>query len=272
MKKVISALILLMLLPLSSEAKDFRGLDSLLTRFYEALLPESVEAKNAEFDNLIGTCLDSLTRQHVALAIFDHYRESKLMGEEEVAIHIFDRWFSDGTVKMTGEMELFDARMFADFNRSTLIGRDAPEVTMTDRKGRPVTLPSKEKTSILFFFDTACAKCQLEMKVLPMILESIDFPVDFYAVYCGSDKKSWRKFRNGFKVRSGCVSVIHLWDPEIETDYLRLYGVISTPKMYITDPQGTVIGRRLEPESLMEMIPVAGAISALYDKHIKDTE
>ena len=60
----------------------YAPLDSLLTQFYGALEREEVSAKNNEFDALIESCRDSLTRQHVALAIFDHYRYSRVMGEE----------------------------------------------------------------------------------------------------------------------------------------------------------------------------------------------
>lgn len=265
-------ILLLLLSALSLRANDYRTLDSLLVQFYDALLPAPVEDKIVEFDRLIESCRDSLTRQHVALAIFDHYKESKLMGEEEVAVHVYDRWFADDSIRMTGDMEKFDAQMFADFNRSTLLGRDAPVITMKDKCGRPVTFPEQGKSAVLFFFDTSCAKCKLEIEVLPRILESVDFPINFYAVYCGSDKRSWRRFRNGFRIKNRYVQVQHLWDPEFETEYLRLYGVISTPKMYLTEPQGSIIGRRLEPESLMEMIPVAGAVQAVYDKHIKNTD
>ncbi len=267
-----AVIILSLLSPILAGGNDYRGLDSLLTQFYETLLPESIEVKTEEFDNLIASCRDSLTRQHVALAVFDHYRDSKLMGEEEVAIHVFDRWFADGSIKMTGEMEKFEAQMFADFNRSTLIGLDAPLLTMKDYRGRQVTFPESGRSSVLFFFDTSCSKCRLEAEVLPGILEKAGFPINFYAVYCGQNKTEWRKFRAKFRVRNKCVSISHLWDPEYDSDYLRLYGVISTPRMYLTEPQGSIIGRRLEPESLMEMLPVAGAIQSVYDKHIKDTE
>lgn len=267
-----AVILLLLLTRFMAGANDYTGLDSLLVQFYDALLPEPVEAKISEFDRLIATCQDSLTRQHVALAVFDHYRESTLMGEEEVAVHIFDRWFANGTISMTGDMEKFDAQMFADFNRSTLIGTDAPVLTMKDYRGKAVSFPEQGRCAILFFFDTSCSKCQLEIKVLPSILEAIDFPVNFYAIYCGADKKAWRKFRSKFKLRNRNVRISHLWDPDYDTDYLKLYGVISTPKMYLTEPQGSIMGRRLEPENLMEMIPLAGALQSVYDKHVKNTE
>ena len=74
------------------EPYRYGALDSLLTQFYVSLEPESVEVKNKEFDGLIGVCTDSLTRQHVALRILNHYMHARVMGEEAVAIHIFDEW------------------------------------------------------------------------------------------------------------------------------------------------------------------------------------
>ena len=47
----------------------------------------------------------------------------------------------------------------------------------------------------------------------------------------------------------------------MESDYLSLYGVISTPKLYMTAPDGRIIGRRLEPESLAQLLPIAARIA-----------
>ena len=120
--------------------------------------------------------------------------------------------------------------------------------------GCKVTLPQEGTYSILFFYDTACAKCKLESQLMPGILEKITFPTKMYAVYCGQDKKAWRQWRRSFKVRNKDLKIVHAWDPEIETEYLRLYGVISTPRLYFTDTDGEILGRRLELESLDEII------------------
>ena len=108
----------------------YAGLDSLLTQFYGALLREEIPVKNAEFDALIESCHDSLTRQHVALEVFDHYRYSRVMGEEAVAVHIFDEWIASGKVQTRSEFEMFEAERFALENRSTLLGMPAPPLTL----------------------------------------------------------------------------------------------------------------------------------------------
>lgn len=232
----------------------FAKLDSMLTRYTAAIEPESVDVKNAECDFLISSVHDSLTTQHVALWLYDHYKESQLMGEEAVAIHIYDTWFKPGLIKMRSDYERFDADLFANFNRSTLLGMKAPEITMISPCGCKVIMPTAGSHSILFFYDASCGKCQLEAKMLPQVLKEITFPAKFYAVYCGQDKKAWRKFRREFRVQNRNVGVVHVWDPEVQSDYLRLYGVISTPRLYFTDTDCEILGRRLEIESLAEII------------------
>ena len=269
---LISALLMLCLaLRAQTDTLDlerYQPLDSLLTQFYGALATEENAVKCTEMDNLISTCRDSLSRQHVALQIYDHYRHSRLMGEEEVAIHVYDTWFKTGHVKPRSEFEDMDMQLFCNFNRSTLIGMKAPQVTLYKPCGGTQTIPEGGKVATLFFYDTTCAKCRMEVQVLPQVMAEVDFPMDFYAVYAGADKASWRRFRKSFRFKNRNVHVTHLWDPEMESDYQRLYGVVATPKMYVALDDGEIVGRRLEVVNLQEIIHY---ISAVYGKETHQT-
>lgn len=252
----------------SLEAR-FAPLDSLLNDFYTTLTFESTENKCHEADFLIGTCKDSLIRQHVALNIFDHYRDSKVMGDESVSIYLYDNWFQTGKVSFDGDLAALDAEVFVKFNRYCQLDSTAVPVTLYKPCGGKRTVPAKGETSVLFFFDTHCSKCILETAVLPEVLNKVDFPLTFYAVYSGTDKDSWKKYRKRFKLSNRNVKVVHLWDPEMDSSYQLYYGVIGTPRMYLVDPEGGIIGRRLEVENLKELLPYAGAIQATYDKFYK---
>ncbi len=232
----------------------YAGLDSLLTEFYVTLEREDIAVKNAEFDSLISSCRDSLTRQHVTLSVFDHYRHARVMGEEAVAIHIYDTWLATGAVRTATDIELMDAQIFADFNRSSLLGMTAPKLTLFKPGGGSRTVPADGRVSVLFFYDTSCAKCRLESRLLPSVLAQVDFPMDFYAVYVGTDKKEWKAFRRNFKIPGRKVKLVHLWDPEMDSDYQRYYGVTGTPKMFLIWKDGEILGRRLEVSNLQEMI------------------
>lgn len=263
------AVIMLLACAWLGRAQDYSQLDSLMAVYVQAMQTADTETKAAETDYMIGASSDSLTRQHIALWLFDHYKESPVMGEEAVALHIYDNWFSPGKVVFRSEFEGMDAKLFADFNRKSLIGMDAPAVTLRKRCGGKAVVPRPGHVTLLWFYDTSCAKCALEAKVLPGVLDSsVEFPVDFQAVYAGQDKAAWKAFRKSFKLKNKNIRLRHFWDPEIDSDYLRLYGVISTPKLYMIDSRGVIIGRRLEVENLPQMLQLAAQIENLYKNQL----
>lgn len=274
MKRLAAILILfcLSLAGFEARAQDkYAQLDSLLNVYCTAMQMEPMEVKEHEIGFMIESAHDSLTREHIARELFNWYADSKLMGEEALAIYIWDNWFADGPLSIGGEFVRMDAEIFVTFNRPTLIGNDAPVLELYDIEGQKVRIPSEGRSSVLFFFDTSCSKCRLEIAVMPAAVKDVDFDLDFFAVYCGSDREAWDEFRAGFDLANSKVRVVHLWDPEMDSGYQLEYGVVSTPKMYLVEPQGTIIARRLEPESLKEMLAYAGAIQNIYEQ-FKDSE
>ena len=171
------------------------ALDSRLAEYFQAIEREGVKVQKRECDFLIESCFDSLMRQHVALTAYEHYRDSKVMGSEAVAIHIFDTWFESGKVAMRDETEMFSAKIFATFNRQSLIGNKAPDLLLYDMGMNPVELYRKpsDRYSVLYFYDTSCATCKLQSILLKRVLDEGDFPVDVHAVYAADDMDSWRK-------------------------------------------------------------------------------
>ncbi|MCR5071706.1 MAG: thioredoxin family protein [Bacteroidales bacterium] len=237
----------------SLEAARYAPLDSLLTQFYGALLYDDINTKNAEFDGLIASCTDSLMRQHVALAVFDHYRFSRVMGEEAVAVHLYDEWIATGKVQPRSEFELFEAERFSLEHRNTLIGMPAPQLTLRTPCGGRRTIPADDRACVLMFYSPECSKCRLEAIALPSVLEQVQFPMNFYAIDVDADKRAFKAFRKSLKTKNKNVKMIHLWDPKSETTLLLDYGVFSTPKIFVVW-EGEILGRRLEMDSLQEII------------------
>ena len=63
-------------------------MDSLMVKYMQAIQTESVEVKKGECDFLISSVRDSLMRQHLAVSIFNYYRNAPVMGDEEVAVYL----------------------------------------------------------------------------------------------------------------------------------------------------------------------------------------
>ena len=233
-------------------------LDKRLDKYFQILEPESVDVKSRECDLLIDSAKDSLLRQHIALKAYGHYLNSTLMGDEGVAVHLTDTWFAPGLVSMGGEEVLLNARIFADFNRQSLLGEPAPSFAMESFEGDSVSFGGRsERYRVLLFYDTDCAKCKLELMRLRPLLDSRDWPVDLYAVYTGGDKESWRKWLSErMNINAPRTRIFNLWDPEIASDYQMKYGVLQTPRMFLIDKEGTIIGRGLDSDALERLLDI----------------
>lgn len=233
-------------------------LDKRLETYFQILEPENVDVKSRECDLLIDSAKDSLLRQHIALKAYDHYLNSTLMGDEGVAVHLTDTWFAPGLVSMGGEEVLFNAKIFADFNRQSLLGKPAPSFAMESFEGDSVSFGGRsERYRVLLFYDTDCAKCKLELMRLRPLLDSRNWPVDLYAVYTGSDKENWGKWLSErMNINAPRTRIFNLWDPEVKSDYQMKYGVLQTPRMFLIDKEGTIIGRGLDSDALERLFDI----------------
>lgn len=259
---IVAGLLLWLTLPFlcagQVDSTRLAALDERLEEYFRTLEPERIDVKNLECDLLIESAKDSLLRRHIALKIYDHYLESPVMGDEAVAIHLTDKWFATGLIDMGGEEVLLEAKVYADFNRRSLLGMEAPAVVLEDPQGSKVEVGGPaDRYRVLFFYDTECSKCKLETILLRAKLNSKNWPLDVYAIYTGTDERSWKEWREAkFTVRAPKTSVIHLWDPEVESDYQMKYGVLQTPRMFLIDRSGIIVGRGMDTRALEQLLEV----------------
>ena len=247
---------------LRAQDDRYEALSAKLEEYFAALAGEPLSVQNAECDYLIESCKDSLVRQFVTLKIYDHYLKSKIMGDEGVAVHIADTWLIPGKVAMKDELDLLNAKVFAEFNRQAQIGAPAPEMTLRTPDGVDVTVPSAGEYTLLYFYDTSCSTCRIETPRLARFLKESSFPLKAVAVYVGSDAEAWARYRDNSLPVPG---MIHLWDPEVESDFQRKYGVLQTPRMFLVGPDGKVVGRGLDTPALQILTDkIAGKKEYVY--------
>lgn len=223
--------------------------------YVDAIAAYPLSDQEAECDFLIRSCQDSLDRQLVAVRLYDRYLNSKLLGAENVAVHIVDEWFLSGKVEMYNEMDFFNAFAFAEFNRSSLIGKAAPGLTLLTRSGDSLTLCPPGGTgryTVLYFYSPGCVTCRLTTPAITGTLSRRSSDVDFYAINTDTDPERWGQYQAENEGFHGLA--VHVWDPDITSDYQRLYGVTQTPQLFLIDPQGIIIGRRLDNEGLETLL------------------
>ena len=243
------------------------ALDAKLSEYLDVLAPQVQRVKEGECDFLIESTEDSLLRQRIALKVYDYYITSHVMGDEAVAIHVFDKWFADGKVKMLSDIDLMNARVFADFNRNSLLGCTAPRLSLQNMGGGLEEAPCPGRVSVLFFYDTGCTKCKVETILMKQVLQSGKHSFDFFAIYTGTSRSEWESFvEKNYSFETPGVTVHHLWDPELTSDFQRLYGVLQTPRIFMVAPDGEILGRGLDTEATLKLLPYASVLQELYDR------
>ena len=176
-----------------------------------------------------------------------------------MAIHVYDKWYKPGHVKMDSDAELLGVKIFAEFNRMSQVGCSAPELQMEASDGSFVQLfqdgDKQNGFRILYFYDTDCSNCKIQSILLSNVLATESFPVEFYAIYTGDDRESWMKYiSERFDIPKSSAKIFHLWDPEIDSDFQRKYGILQTPRMFLIAPDGVVTGRGLDAFALSQML------------------
>ena len=248
MKRLLTALLAVFLaFSLLAQEDRFAALGAKLDEYFAALAGDPIPVQNAECDFLIESCQDSLTRQFVALKIYDHYLNSKIMGDDGVAVHVADTWLIPGKVAMHSELDLLNAKVFAEFNRQAQLGAEAPTLVVMDQEGETVSVPGKGEYTVLYFYDTSCSTCRIESPRLRDFLKDTDFPLQTVAFYTGDDEEEWARYQ---ATSLNVPGITHVWDPEMDSDYQRKYGVLQTPRMFLIGPDGTVVGRGLDTPAL----------------------
>lgn len=224
---------------------------------FDGLLPYEIIGKA---DGFIMTGKSDEEIAQIAYYIYRYYRESRIMGYDEIAIYVADNYFLNGKYKLPDEETRLEMRLFADANRRSLIGMRAPVLTMQDPAGNDVSFPEGEQDYyILYFYDDECPGCQRMTPTLMQYLSRSDEDINFtvYMVYTQDDRERWMdyvaKVVHPFDLPDN-VSLFNLCDPEMSSDFLTAYGVISTPKLFLVDRNGVIIGRELTPTALSQVV------------------
>lgn len=224
---------------------------------FDGLQPYEIIGK---VDGFIMTGKNGEEIAQIAYFMYRYYRDSRIMGYDEIAIYVADNYFLNGKYNLPDEEARLEMRLFADANRRSLIGMRASVMTMQDPAGNDIRFPEGEQDySILYFYDDECPACQRMTPAFMQYLTRCDKDINFtvYMVYTQDDRERWMdyvaKVIHPFNLPDN-VTLVNLWDPEMKSDFLTAYGVISTPKLFLVNRNGVIIGRELTPTALSQVV------------------
>ncbi|MDR2383898.1 MAG: redoxin domain-containing protein [Prevotellaceae bacterium] len=244
----------------SNQIPNSQPLTSSIDDCFDKSVPQIADSIIRAVDSVLSKVeTDTATMKFLTRYIFDKYLrlinsndDSKMMGLENIVIHIIDNYYLSGKVNIDDAKFIDEIAGYANKNRATLIGQQAKNLKMETITGVAKALYDIDSPYILLcFFDASCAHCQHEIPEIYKTFKKFkNRGVSGFCVYTRDDKKEWIEFISKYKL----TDWINAWDPANENDFRIAYSLYYIPQVYVLDKDKKIIGHRLENASLTKLL------------------
>ncbi|MCE5348001.1 MAG: redoxin domain-containing protein [Bacteroidales bacterium] len=227
-------------------------LQAQLNTFFTNIVIQAPDSINKEIDKIIQKCQSNYkVFQFVSVFLFNHFRESEIMGHDAVIVKLADDIYLSGKADWASKEFKDDLRRQVELIRPNLIGKKAENLIMDSYKGVFVSLYDVEKEfTILYFWEPNCGHCQEATPKLKAYYEKAkDDNIEVFAVCTTADKPKWTKY-----IEDNKLTWINGWDPERKTHFDYYYNVQSTPMIYILDKNKKIIAKKIGVETIGSFI------------------
>ncbi|MBN2861815.1 MAG: redoxin domain-containing protein [Bacteroidales bacterium] len=227
-------------------------LQARLDAFFGNVVIQSADSINKEIDRLIRKCESNpKVFQFISVYLFNHFRESEIMGHDAVLVKLADDIYLSGKADWISKEFKEDLQKQVELLRHNLIGMKAENLVMDSDKGIFVSLYDIEKEfTILYFWEPDCGFCkEYTPKLRDYYNKSRNNGVEVFAICTISDKAAWSKY-----IEDNKLSWINGWDPARSTHFDFYYNVQSTPMVYILDRNKKIIAKKISVDDIPSFI------------------
>ena len=242
--------------------------DRVTSYFEKALSNLPVDQICVQIDRLIATGHDTEQQAQLAGLAFDYYSNAPIMGQEAVAVYVADNYFLNKKLPWSDPETYPLLYAFAEFNRASLIGCDAPELML--EQYAPPMQSARFNVSVrtdgghyklLYFYDPQCATCREYSKAIAELARTYRggrltiFAINTAPFVNGFDETWGAYIEEHFKdLNAWKVDFYNVRPDDPRTDFHKAYGVLSTPAVVLIDAQNRIIGRRLDPDAAKQLL------------------
>lgn len=245
--------------------------------FFDLGNPVLLRLPNATYKEKVDDYLDNLVfpRADSAIVAVDHlislakghedtyqilvwhltikFQTSKILGFDEVYVHIVDTYFLSGEMDFWANDQLKNnLKEKADQYRKSLIGLVAPNLVLQDVNRQPKALHDlPNKYSVIYFYDPDCSHCKKETPVLRDFVSSTSFDVGVFSVSADTSMVKMGDYIKEMELED--------WTNTNGTksyglNYQKVYDAFTTPTIYLLDDKKEIIAKKISASQLNDII------------------
>jgi thiol-disulfide isomerase/thioredoxin len=227
-------------------------LQARLDVFFKNVVMQAPDSINKEIDKLFSKVKSNYkVFQFVAVYLFNHFRESEIMGHDAVMVKLADDIYLTNKADWVSKEFKEDLKKQIELIRPNLLGLKATNLIMDSYKGVYVALDDVEKDfTVLYFWEPDCGHCQEATPKLKAYYEKPrDYTLEVFAVCTTAEKAKWTKY-----IEDNKLTWINGWDPQRNSHFDYYYNVQATPLVYILDRNKKIIAKKISVEEIGSFI------------------
>jgi hypothetical protein len=227
-----------------------------------------------EVDRLIdGSLGDSTLFRYLLITLFNHYGNSNIMGMDAVQVHLAEKYYLE-RAWWSDKKFIEELRERVRILKPLILGNSAPNVELLIVPAEHFMAAEKDSVLkkyphvgtllkldeipsnflVLFFWEATCSHCKKAVPEMYQIykekLEPAGIKVLSISTLFGEDGKiKWIDFVNQHQT----YDWINAWNP-YDYQYKIIFDIRSTPQIFILDKNKKIIGKRISPEQVPDLI------------------
>lgn len=223
-----------------------------LEAFFKNVIIQSPDSINKEIDRIFSKTGDNPKLfQFLSVYLFNHFRESDIMGHDAVLLKLADDIYLSGKADWITEEFRNDLHRQVELLRHNLLGMKGQNLVMDSYKGFFVALHDIEKEfTVLYFWEPNCGHCnEATPKLKAWYEKAKNDGVEIFSVCTTNNRQEWADY-----IEKHDLTWINGWDPDRHTHFDYYYNVQATPMVYILDKDKKIIAKKLSIDDIPSFI------------------
>lgn len=236
-----------------------------LQRYYREIMPQEPDSiiKDVDYKLLLARSSPEMYK-YLLNWLTDEYINPKYMGQDAIFVHLFNKYHSKGLTPWLNEKQNEVISRRAYMLMSNLIGEKGANLELLDTANKITPLYElKADYTVLVFWDPNCGHCKEELPRIDSFYRANwkAKKVKVYAVMTEYDTASWKKFiyTNQLNDWAHVHHTLQMVKEDTEAQkpsFKQLYDITQTPTLYLLDKEKRIVGKKLTPEQLNDLLQV----------------